>query len=600
MAPFPALAFALLAAAPTPQEIAPIHLEHGAEAAATARALARLAADLPGCNGIAWRPAATELEAAATPRVVFVQGGSATARIERTGAAADPTPPRSELGLGDLVLLRPGEGLRADAPLDLLSFALAAPLPDALPPFLRPDHDPRITDTPGGCATEAGAYRRVALTWDERNGSYLYRGLNAHRVRIRDSFTHYHPVAGGFDELYLVQDALPGAELIVGERLAGLLDPSALAPAAAAGLLRRIPVRAGDLVHLPRGTVHRGHGGILAQVIALPGFVPGAEIGVDDAIRTVNARFGLELPWHAEGAPFVAVLERADRVRLETGDALFSEYLFADRPRACFFPVLAPDGRPLTRGWPLAPRAGEEHDHPHHTSLWFAHGDVDGIDFWTRHDVEQRLVAIEDVFSGGGSGGFAARHEWLAPDGRVVLRDRRVFRIHARAATAAAPAERWLDCDITLQAPAERAVHLGDTKEGTMALRLAASLRVDGRLATGTILDSAGRVDGDAWGQRAAWLLVNGRVDEAPAALAILEHPANFRHPTWWHARTYGLLAANPFGAHDFAGAPPGSGDFELAAGAELRLRYRFVFAGAALSAERVAEIAAAWARAAD
>lgn len=34
--------------------------------------------------------------------------------------------------------------------------------------------------------------------------------------------------------------------------------------------------------------------------------------------------------------------------------------------------------------------------------------------------------------------------------------------------------------------------------------------------------------------------------------VAIFDHLTNPRHPTWWHAREYGLIAANPFGIHDF------------------------------------------------
>ncbi len=535
-----------------------------------------------------WLPGLAESAAHQRSEVLFVQSGPGS--VDLDGGAG------SEAGVGDLVLLRPGERARFRPPLDVLRFRLAQPLPDGLPAVIRPDHDPRITDTPGGCATEAGAYRRVCLTWEGKNGPYLYHALNAHRVRIRDSFSHYHPVDGGFDEIYLVQDALPGAEIVVSERLPELLDPSGLEDAAdAAGLLRRVPVRAGDLVLLPRGTVHRGLGGVLAQVITLPGFVPGAEIGVDEAIRAVNARFGTALPHHDPGAPFVAVLERADRVRVEVGDELFTEYRFDAGPRAFFHPLRLADGRRATRGYPLEPQPGEARDHPHHQGLWFAHGAVDGVDFWHDPEAGMPLVRVEEVFSRSGLGGFTAVHEWRAPDGRLVLRDRRRFRFHAPAAGTDGPAERWIDWDLELTAPDDRAVRFGDTKEGTMALRVAAPLRVEGEVARGNLLNSAGDADGAAWGKRAAWLLARGPLGDAPAAVALLEHPQNFRFPTWWHAREYGLLAANPFGRHDFEGAARGAGDFVLEAGRTLRLRYRFVFAAGELDAAAVASRAAAY-----
>ncbi|RMH01052.1 MAG: hypothetical protein D6702_12425 [Planctomycetota bacterium] len=510
--------------------------------------------------GLRWEPALRQARAPEDrPLILFVQEGE---------AAGEDGP----VGPGDLLLLRAGERLELSAPVAALGFTPAAPLPAGLPARIRPDFDPRVTDTPGGCASAAGAYRRICLTWEEAKGPYVYRGLNAHRVRIRDSLTHFHPRAGGFDELYLVQDALPGAALIVGERLDDLLHPERLDRAAAAGLLREIPLRRGDLVLLPRGVAHRGIGGVLAQVIALPGFVPGAEIPLDDAIAAVNERFDLELPRHVPDTPFVAVVEQADRVRIEIGDTLCTEYRFAAGPRAFFHPFLLADGRALTRGFPFEPRPGESRDHPHHQGIWLAHGSVDGIDFWHDPEVEQRLIAIEEAFSRPGRGGFTTRHEWRAPDGRVVLRDRRRFTF-----TAAPGGERWLDADLLLIAPPDRPVRFGDTKEGTFAVRLAAPLRVEGEVATGTLLDSAGRRDGAVWGRRARWIAASGRIDGRPASLGLLELPGSFRSPTWWHARTYGLEAANPFGRHDFEGAPPGTGDFTLDPGGELRLRYRVV-----------------------
>ncbi len=141
----------------------------------------------PGCD-LSYEHAARELTASASPRIVFVQGGETQARVS------------GDESTGDIVLLRPGEELRPDGPLDLLIFDLPTSLPTAAPTFIRPDWDENITDTPGGCATETGAYRRILLTWLPTTGPYVFHGLNAHRVRITDSFTHYHPSEGGFDE----------------------------------------------------------------------------------------------------------------------------------------------------------------------------------------------------------------------------------------------------------------------------------------------------------------------------------------------------------------------------------------------------------------
>ncbi|HEX42722.1 MAG TPA: hypothetical protein ENN81_11790, partial [Phycisphaerales bacterium] len=60
--------------------------------------------------------------------------------------------------------------------------------------------------------------------------------------------------------------------------------------------------------------------------------------------------------------------------------------------------------------------------------------------------------------------------------------------------------------------------------------------------------------------------------------VAVFDHPSNPKHPTWWHVRTYGLFAANPFGVHDFEKEPAGTGDITIEAGGRLTWRWRFYF----------------------
>ena len=39
---------------------------------------------------------------------------------------------------------------------------------------------------------------------------------------------------------------------------------------------------------------------------------------------------------------------------------------------------------PVIRHWPVAEGSpDEERDHPHHKSLWFTHGAINGVDFWS-------------------------------------------------------------------------------------------------------------------------------------------------------------------------------------------------------------------------
>ena len=235
-------------------------------------------------------PSVEKLDAADSYRVLFVQEGEGRATIHQQGGESHD----SEVIVGDILLLNQGERLTSDVELSLLEFHVPETPDQELPPFIRPDWDPNITDTPGGCATDIDAYRRILLTWSEEVGNYLFHSLNAHRVRIRDSFTHYHPVDTGFDEFYLVQLTEPGARIITSERTDRIVQPGSVDRSETASLMEEYELEVGDLVYLPRGVAHRGFGGVVAQVITVPGFIPGNEIGVDHHLRRINER--LELP----------------------------------------------------------------------------------------------------------------------------------------------------------------------------------------------------------------------------------------------------------------------------------------------------------------
>lgn len=223
-------------------------------------------------------------------RVVFVQG---------------PEGRTEEPGVGDILLLRSGEawGSRDESALNLLAFSLPEPLPEELPQIIRPDWDPKIADTPGGCATEGDAYRRILLTWKPEVGPYILHSLNAHRVRINDSFSHYHPVDGGFDEFYLVQEAPKGARLLTSNDVPAI-EAHSVGSTEVEDLIQSRELHVGDLIYMPRGTMHRGLGGALVQVISVPGFVPRAEIGLDHHLAAINQKLGLmedeALPCHAK------------------------------------------------------------------------------------------------------------------------------------------------------------------------------------------------------------------------------------------------------------------------------------------------------------
>ena len=290
----------------------PIRVAHLSDGTGAPQGLRDLRADFERRNpgyGLDWQPRLRRHRAGTRSVVAFIQTGSARVSVTRADGRVEACDP--ELTVGDVVLLRPGERLDAERDLGAVLFEVPDPFAKGLPAFVRPDWDESITDTPGGCAEETGAYRRILLTWLPAIGPYVYRALNCHRVRIMDSFAHYHPLIGGFDEFYLVQMVQPGAVLYTSEATDRILDPASLSSAEAQGLMQVHGLAVGDLIYLPKGTVHRGVGGVLAQVITVPGFRPGAEIGVDHHLRAINERLGLEgdraLPFRAQSSTSAVV-----------------------------------------------------------------------------------------------------------------------------------------------------------------------------------------------------------------------------------------------------------------------------------------------------
>jgi hypothetical protein len=258
---------------------------------------------------------------------------------------------------------------------------------------------------------------------------------------------------------------------------------------------------------------------------------------------------------------------------VSAGEDLFTEYDFASYARPILYPLLGPGQIHFTRHWPMRDDiAGEAHDHPHHKSVWFAHGDVNGLDFWSekaRIENESIETAPEDPSSWPG---IVAGNRWMGPDG-VVCREVATLRFRAE------PTARFVDCAYRIYS--ERTVTFGDTKEGTFALRTHPALNLkksaEDAPEPGHAENSQGERDGALWGRPARWVCYFGVLDGTPGGIAVFDHPGNLRHPTTWHARDYGLVAANPFGLHDFLAKPAGEGKFVLLPKQTLTLRYQIV-----------------------
>ena len=293
----------------------------------------------------------------------------------------------------------------------------------------------------------------------------------------------------------------------------------------------------------------------------------------------------------------VSVKQLDDRVRIEIDGKLFTEMKFKAEGHVHFWPVVGPGGAKMTRSWPQDDVPGEERDHIHHRSMWFAHGMVNGSDYWEElasfggkppkrpmgRIIHERIVKVG---SGKESGEVVAAQKWIGADGAQPLTSTQRLVVYSRPES-----ERVFDFEVAMTAGAKD-VLFGETKEGTCALRIAESMRAKapkGRTAEGTILNSAGQTGEDVWGKEARWVAMAGPVDGKPFTISFFDHPMNLRHPTRWHARSYGLFAANPFGGSAMDKAlPKGAGDYTLKAGETFTLKYRFVIEQTAPDAAKI------------
>jgi len=294
----------------------------------------------------------------------------------------------------------------------------------------------------------------------------------------------------------------------------------------------------------------------------------------------------------------VTVTEKSDRVRIEIDGQLFTEYRHGDAPHVYYYPIIGPEGAKMTRSYPMEKVEGEQTDHPHHRSLWFSHGLVNGVDFWGepasyKGTPKTPVGKIEHVKvlaaeSGPKVGTLRTEVKWNAPDGTTPLTGEQTLRVYQGPAT-----ERVCDFEITLTA-GDKDVTFGDTKEGSAGMRIAESMRLQQPKAPGkgTIINSEGTEGAKCWGQHANWVTMSGPIGDKTYSITMMDHPSNLRHPTRWHARDYGLFAANPFCEEEMDKTKPkGSGNYTLKAGEKLTFKYRIAFtegdAAAAKPADR-------------
>jgi len=274
-------------------------------------------------------------------------------------------------------------------------------------------------------------------------------------------------------------------------------------------------------------------------------------------------------------------VERSDRGAVVRIDGkLFAECLTLSGHQPAVWPIIGPTGQPMTRSYPAGPLLpGEMDDHPHHHSLWFTHGDVNRFDFWTDRQMLEGDGIIHREFvtteTAGSTARIVTRNDWIGR-GKKFCEDERTLIFGAEGDGEDV---RWIDFSVTVTA-SEGDITFGETKEGSFAVRANAPLTVDAKKGA-RLVNSRGDADGRSWGKFAEWIDDYGPVDGQVVGIAILSHPDNFRHPTRWHIRTYGLLAANPFGEGEFPRDDASfgkQGPLTVTKGDSLTLRYRVLF----------------------
>lgn len=291
----------------------------------------------------------------------------------------------------------------------------------------------------------------------------------------------------------------------------------------------------------------------------------------------------------------------------------FTSYIYPDDVfKPVLYPLRTAEGSFITRGWPMDPRPGERVDHPHHVGMWLNYGDVNGLDFWNNStdiapEKKDRYGTIKHrsvnkIEADNNKAVLEVTMDWQKPDGQNILKEDTRFVFSGNGSM------RTIERITTLTALQED-VSFKDNKEGVIGIRLARELehpsnkpevftdasgkatevaKLNNEGVSGKYRSSEGKEGDDVWGTRGKWVNLNGVIDSRPVSLVILDHPKNIGYPTYWHARGYGLFAANPLGQKEFSKGQEVL-DFKLPAGKSVTFRYKvLIHSGTHLSDDQV------------
>lgn len=307
-------------------------------------------------------------------------------------------------------------------------------------------------------------------------------------------------------------------------------------------------------------------------------------------------------------------------VDVSIGGKPFTSYFFPGQDvlkKAVLFPLISAKGTTITRGYPMAPRAGERVDHPHHVGMWLNYEDVNGFDYWNnstniiaslQNHKMGTIVHTSIVKQEAKSGTLVVSADWIDNDGKgqKVLQEKTTYVFSGTADS------RTVDRITTLTALADQ-VLFKDVKDGMFAIRVARQLEIPsnkpdvftdahGIETKVPVMDNSG-VNGDywssegvkgeaVWSKRAKWMNLHGEMDNHSISVTIFDHPSNVSYPSYWHARGYGLFAVNPLGAKVFSNGKE-ERNLTLKKGESVTFRYRTLISDRLNSKEELDKIQA-------
>jgi len=299
------------------------------------------------------------------------------------------------------------------------------------------------------------------------------------------------------------------------------------------------------------------------------------------------------------------------KVDIKIDGVLFTSYVYDEKtPKPILYPLITKSGKTVTRGFPYEPRPNERVDHPHHVGLWLNYGHVNGFDFWNNSYAipEEEKLKYGTIFhhevleSNSDSGVLKIKAGWRSMGEFELLEEVTQFKFSEEGTT------RIIDRTTTLKALIDP-VSFKDNKEGMLGVRVARELELptdkpavytdaEGNVTevkalnndgvNGNYVGSEGVTGSDVWGTRNKWVKLEGIMGGETVSITIIDHKKNVGYPTYWHARDYGLFAANPLGQAIFSDGKE-TLNFELGKGESVTFNYRIlIHNGSELSKERL------------